>query len=97
MNRQEILEFINGIIKEEHGTPLMEEQLLTDSNIDSFGYAIFWLEIHEHYKLNGIDKLDEKMDYKTLTVGNIINYILTGDLKNVISKDLPVKEDTNEN
>ena len=41
MNRQEILEFINKIIEEEHGNPVTEDSLLTDSEINKFKEKYF--------------------------------------------------------
>ena len=84
MNRQEILEFINKIIEEEHGKTVTEDNLLTDSEIDSFGYAVFWLEINSNYQLEEIKGLDSGIDYETLTVKNIIDYIISKDSKNII-------------
>ena len=84
MNRQEILEFINKIIEEEHGKTVTEDNLLTDSEIDSFGYAVFWLEINSNYQLEEIKGLDFGIDYETLTVKNIIDYIISKDSKNII-------------
>lgn len=43
MTRKEILDKINQIIEEEHGVEVTEESLLTDCDIDSFGYALLWL------------------------------------------------------
>lgn len=44
MTRKEILDIINGIILEEIDTvAVTEESKLSDSNLDSFGYAMFWV------------------------------------------------------
>lgn len=82
--RKEILDFINKILTEEHGNVLTENNLLTDSEIDSFGYAIFWLEINNNYKLEEIKGIDSGIDYDTLTVKNIIDYVISKDNKNII-------------
>ena len=79
MNRQEILEFINKIIEEEHGNPVTEDSLLTDSEIDSFGYAVFWLELNSNYKIEEIKGLDEGIDYTTLKVSQVVDYIFSKD------------------
>lgn len=79
MNRQEILEFINKIIEEEHGNPVTEDSLLTDSEIDSFGYAVFWLELNNNYKIEEIKGLDEGIDYTTLKVGQVVDYVVSKD------------------
>lgn len=41
----DILNHINKIIKQEHGTRVELDNLLIDSEIDSFGYAILFLEL----------------------------------------------------
>ena len=79
MNRQEILEFINKIIEEEHGNPVTEDSLLTDSEIDSFGYAVFWLELNSNYKIEEMKGLDEGIDYTALKVGQVIDYVVSKD------------------
>ena len=77
--RKEILEFINKIIEEEHGNPVTEDSLLTDSEIDSFGYAMFWLELNSNYKIEEIKGLDEGIDYATLKVGQVVDYVVSKD------------------
>lgn len=75
--RNTLLETINGIIEAERGIALHEEQLLTDSNMDSFSYAVFWLTLSDH----GISLSDEwidTLDYDVLKVSNIIDKILEG-------------------
>ena len=92
MNREEILEYINKIIKEDyHDTyypyePLSENDLLSDSNMDSFGYAMFWMNISQDYKIvkeTGNEEIDNKasidyvnwIDYKVYTVKDLIDRI----------------------
>ena len=76
MNRQEILEFINAVIKEEHGNAVTEEQLLTECGIDSFGYAIFWTTLEAKYGVELAKHVDKNVDYTILTVSNVIDMIL---------------------
>ena len=76
MNRQDILEFINTVIEEEHGNAVTEEQLLIDCGIDSFGYAIFWTTIEARYGVELAKYVDKNVDYTTLTVSNVIDMIL---------------------
>ena len=92
MNREEILEYINKIIKEDYDDtyypyePLSEENLLSDSNMDSFGYAMFWMNISQDYKIvkeTGNEEIDNKasidyvnwIDYKVYTVKDLIDRI----------------------
>ena len=86
--RKEILEFINKIIEEEHGNPVTEDSLLTDSEIDSFGYAMFWLSINQNYGIEEIKGIDNGIDYKTLLVSDVITYVMTKDNKHIIKEDL---------
>ena len=64
--REKILETINKIIEEDYcdawGTykPINEDNLLSDSNMDSFSYSMFWLNIQEPYNLR------IKRKYKTI-------------------------------
>ena len=87
-NRKEILEFINKIIEEEHGNSLTEDNLLTDSEIDSFGYAMFWLSINQNYKIEEIKGIDNGIDYKALLVSDVVSYIITKDNKYIIKEDV---------
>ena len=90
--RQEILEKINKIIEEDYceawGTynPINEENLLTDSLMDSFAYAMFWMNISQDYKIvkeTGNEEIDNKasidyvnwIDYKVYTVKDLIDRI----------------------
>ena len=75
MNRQEILEFINEIIVEEHGNAVTEEQLLVECGIDSFGYAILWTSIEAKYGIRFSKEESSNIDYKTLTVRNMLDMI----------------------
>ena len=90
MNRRKIIAFLNSVIEEEHGNKLKSKQLLVESNIDSFGYAVFWLSVNQEYNLDEIKGLDEGIDYTRLTLGDVVNYASTGDtnyiLKNKINK-----------
>ena len=54
--REEILKTINKIIKEDFPCnwefkEVAENDLLSDSNMDSFGYAMFWMNISQDYKI----------------------------------------------
>lgn len=87
MNRQDILEFINEIILEEHGNVVTEDQLLIECNIDSFGYAILWISINQKYDIEEVKGTDSKIDYNTLLVSDVINYIITKDNKHIVKTD----------
>jgi len=76
MNRQEILEFINKVIEEEHGTKVAEDQLLIDCGIDSFGYAILWTSVEAEYECNLSKEVMSTVDYSTLTVRDMIDMVV---------------------
>ncbi len=92
LSREEILEHINKIIKEDYDDtyypyePLSEEDLLTDSLMDSFSYTMFWMNISQDYKIvkeTGNEEIDNKasidyvnwIDYKVYTVKDLIDRI----------------------
>lgn len=87
MNRQDILEFINEIILEEHGNVVTEDQLLIECNIDSFGYAILWISINQKYDIEEVKGVDSKINYNTLLVSDVINYVITKDSKHIVEID----------
>lgn len=71
---KQILFIINEIIEAERGNALTEDQLLIESEMDSFSYAVFWLTLAD----NGIDLKDEWIDtlnYEILTIQMIIDKI----------------------
>lgn len=85
--REEILKKINEIIVSEHGEELKEDDLLINSQMDSFAYAIFWLSIDEEFKLfedelesskesnKRLHNFINNIDYKTYKVGDLISRI----------------------
>ena len=89
--REEILKTINKIIKEDFPCnwefkEVAENDLLSDSNMDSFGYAMFWMNISQDYKIvkeTGNEEIDNKVsidyvnwiDYKVYTVKDLIDRI----------------------
>lgn len=92
--RDEIVKTINEIIKEDFPCnweykEIKENNLLTDSNMDSFGYAMFWLQIAEKYpilkdieslkdkeKSEAINKYVNNIDYKTYKVKDLVDRIV---------------------
>ena len=89
--REEILKTINKIIKEDFPCnwefkEVAENDLLSDSNMDSFGYAMFWMNISQDYKIvkeTGNEEIDNKasidyvnwIDYKVYTARDLIDRI----------------------
>lgn len=77
MNRQEILEFINDIIEEEHGNRLTENQPLVESELDSFGYAILWTSTDYTLGIKFSEEESLRVDHKDLTLGQMADMIET--------------------
>lgn len=74
LERNKLLDALNEILQAERGDTLSEDSLLTDSNMDSFSYAVFWLTLSDlGMDLN--DKWIDTLDYEELTVGMILNKI----------------------
>jgi len=74
--RDQILTSLNETIETEHGKPITEENVLSDSEIDSFGYAIFWLSIEEKYGKCFLNDEMRAFNYETLTIKAIIDRII---------------------
>ncbi len=74
MERLEIKNFVNKVIEREHGKELEENDLFTECQIDSFGYALLWLEIAQEYKCVTVDYVNT-IDYKTYRLIDLIDYI----------------------
>ena len=56
--RKRILDVINKTLSEEMDTvPIGEEHFLYESNLDSFGYAVFWISLWENTKLEFANEL----------------------------------------
>ena len=61
--RKRILDVINKTIAEEMDTvPITEENFLYESNLDSFGYAVFWISLWENIKIEFADELSNMKD-----------------------------------
>lgn len=77
MNKREsILETINETIETEHGKPLAEDNVLSDSELDSFGYAIFWIAIEEKYGSCFSKEEVSGFNYHQIRIKSIIDRII---------------------
>ena len=83
MNRKEILDIINKMLSDEQDTiPVDEENFLYESNLDSLGYAIFWIglntELISKYKLSSpllVPEYVDSLDMMTYKVSDLITAI----------------------
>lgn len=61
--RKRILDVINKTLAEEMDTvPITEENFLYESNLDSFGYAVFWISLWENIKIEFAEELSNMKD-----------------------------------
>jgi acyl carrier protein len=56
MNRKEYLDFINDVLVTENAKAIAEDNLLTDSELDSFGYAVLFITLEADLNLNCFEK-----------------------------------------
>lgn len=72
---EEIIEKVNEILTSENAKELeSEEQLLTQSDLDSFGYAILWIELNEEYGCFDVEYVNS-IDYETYRLGDLIKRV----------------------
>lgn len=76
MHPEEILKFINEKIREEHGTSVTLDSLFLDSELDSFGINMFFLELHNKYRCFEAEYVINIPDWKVLTIQDIVNRII---------------------
>lgn len=75
---EEIQEFVNEILENENAKPLQNlDDLLIDSELDSFGYAILWIELQEKYKCFSVEYVNE-IDYEVYTLRDLVERIQNG-------------------
>ena len=82
--REDILASINKLILEEHNNLLNETNLLIDSDMDSLGYIIFWLNLANDFSIVPSQNNLTEQDKNKL----ILKYINEIDYKNYTLKDL---------
>lgn len=72
---EQIIEKVNEILTRENAKILKDkEQLLIESALDSFGYAILWIELNEVYKCFQVEYVD-KIDYQSYRLKDLIKRI----------------------
>lgn len=75
MDRIDILNYINKVIKKERGKEVTEESTIADSELDSFSYALFWLSLENKYGKFYDDEI-EKIPMSEIKVGQIIDKVV---------------------
>ncbi|MFY9075345.1 hypothetical protein OZZ08_10300 [Malaciobacter mytili] len=72
---KDIIEKVNEILVSENAKSLEDENdLLIDSELDSFGYAILWIELNEEYKCFPVEYVNE-IDYDSYKLKDLIQRI----------------------
>jgi acyl carrier protein len=72
---KDIIEKVNEILVSENAKPLEDENdLLIDSELDSFGYVILWIELNEEYKCFSVEYVNE-IDYDSYKLKDLIQRI----------------------
>lgn len=74
MNREKILSYINEVIIDEEGKPVTEDNLLIDSEADSFGISMILISIDDRFNIWTQEEM-EAMDVTTLTVKEILDKV----------------------
>ena len=76
MNREEYFNFINKVLVTENAKAIEEDNLLTDSELDSFGYAVLFITLEADLNLNCFEKeYLNSIDYKTYTMKDLLDRI----------------------
>lgn len=74
MTEQKIIDELNKIIEIEDGNSINPEDLISSSEIDSFGFSMFIIEVNERYNIWTQQEVED-MDYKNLTIQMVIDRI----------------------
>lgn len=76
MNRYEYFDFINNVLVTENAQAIKEDELLINSNLDSFGYAVLFITLEADLNLNCFEKeYLNSIDYKTFTMKDLLDRI----------------------
>ena len=76
MKRNEYFDFINKVLVTENAKAIKEDNLLTDSELDSFGYAVLFITLEADLNLNCFEKeYLNSIDYKTYTMKDLLDRI----------------------
>lgn len=76
MNRAELKDFINKILVTENAKAIEESNLLTDSGLDSFGYAILFITLEEDLNFNCFNKeYLNSINYETFKLKDLLDRI----------------------
>ncbi len=74
ITREEALAFLNEVIEDNHGTAVTEDVAVLDIDIDSFGFAVLFLELEEEFDCD-LGKLEKTEELKGLTVKELLDRV----------------------
>lgn len=77
MNKEELLEYINGLLEEEHGNLIGYTDTLVSSGIDSFGLTMVLISIDNKYKIYP-KEVFATLNFAELTANDVIEKVLNG-------------------
>ena len=77
MNKEELLEYINELLEEEHGNPIGYTDTLVSSGIDSFGLTMVLICIDNKYKIYP-KEVFATLNFAELTANDVIEKVLNG-------------------
>ena len=73
---KEITEFVNKVIRQEHGKAMRDKtDRLVDTGLDSFGITMVIIELEGKYGILTNEQL-ARVEIKELTLGDIIDMVL---------------------
>ena len=75
MNREEVLVYINKLIKTERGNPITEEDTIVSSGVDSLGVTIVFMELDGRFGLYTPEEFQE-LDFAVITAKDIIDKVV---------------------
>lgn len=76
MTRIEYFDFINKVLVTENAKAIKEDELLKDSNLDSFGYAILFITLQEDLNINCFEKeYLNSINYETFKMKDLLDRI----------------------
>ena len=77
VTEEEALAFLNKRIREEHGNPVKIDNLFIDSQVDSFGMTVIFLDMDDKYHCFN-NEWFKTVDWKSTTVESIVKRAVDG-------------------
>lgn len=78
MNKEDILQYINDTLEEEHGNPIGYDDTLISSGVDSFGLTMVLIALDNKYKIY-TKEVFASLNFAEITANDVIERVLNGD------------------